>query len=82
LGRAQLHRKINTRILIFYIFSLICFQAIGILFFLKYQSVILGLVVGILAGIAAPICIGVIAVRLFMKIYQEKLSEDLSDGKA
>ena len=59
-----------------------CLQAIGILFFLKFQSVILGLAVGILAGIAAPICIGVIAVRLFMKIYQEKLSKDLSDGKA
>lgn len=80
--REQLHKKINTRILIFYIFSLICLQAMGILFFLKYRSVILGLVVGILAGIAAPICIGVIVVRLFMKIYQEKLSENISDGKA
>ena len=80
--KEQLYKKINTRLLIFYIFSLISLQTIGILFFLKYRSVFLGLVVGIFAGIVAPIGIGVITIRLFMKIYQEKLSENNLDRKA
>jgi hypothetical protein len=42
-----------------------------------YRSAITGLLVGILAGVAAPICIGVIMVRIFNKIYQNKLSEGI-----
>jgi hypothetical protein len=65
------------RILIFYLFSLISLQILGIIFFLKYRSAITGILVGILAGVAAPICIGVIMVRIFNKIYQKKLSEGI-----
>jgi len=73
LNRGEAHRKINTRMLILYLLSLITIQAIGILYFLRSPSALLGLVIGILVGALAPVLLAAILVRIFKEIYRAEL---------
>jgi cyanate permease len=73
LNRGEAHRKINTRMLILYLLSLITIQAIGILYFLRSPSALSGLVIGILVGALAPVLLAAILVRIFKVIYRAEL---------
>lgn len=74
MSKGEVHRRINTRMLIIYFLSLITVQVLGILYFLRHPSAFSGLIIGILAGTLAPILLAVILMKLIKTIYRGELT--------
>ena len=58
------NRSKNVKFLIFYFTILIAVQASGIMLFLKYPSVLLGVVIGLSFGFLLPIGLAFLLIRI------------------
>ena len=60
----DVNRSKNVKFLIFYFAILVTVQAIGILLFLKYPSVLLGVIIGLSFGFFLPIGLAFLLIRI------------------